>query len=100
MKTPLICTLILVLVIHSNAQVKTVSSDVDWQLQEVVLKNTMEAEYIIRLGDVDNLNFMWPDSFDPFCGRMTESHYFPWEANAEDIPGFDRILLSSRFNPN
>ena len=81
------------------AQVKTVSSDVDWQLHQAVLKNTMEAEYIIRIGDVDNLNFGWPDSFDPFCGRMTESHYFPWDANPEDLPGFDRILLSSKFNP-
>lgn len=99
MKTTLISTLLLILTIYSDAQVKTVSSDVDWQLQEVALKNTIEAEYIIRVGDVDNLNFMWPESFDPFCGRMTESHYFPWEANPEDIPGFDRILLSSRFDP-
>jgi len=30
---------------------------------------------------------------------MTESHYFPWEAHPEDKPGFDRILLSSKFKP-
>lgn len=28
---------------------------------------------------------------------MSESHIFPWEAHAEDKPGFDRILLSSKF---
>jgi OmpA-OmpF porin, OOP family len=82
-----------------HAQVKTVSADVDWKEQQAVLKNTIEAEYIIRVGDVDNLNFGWPESFDPFCGRMTEGHYFPWDAIPEDLPGFDRILLSSKFSP-
>ena len=87
------------MVITLEAQVKTVSADVDWQQQQAVLRNTIEAEYIIRVGDVDNLNFGWPESFDPFCGRMTEGHYFPWEAIPDDLPGFDRILLSSKFNP-
>ena len=82
-----------------EAQVKTVSADTEWQKQQAVLKNTIEAEYILRVGDVDNLNFGWPESFDPFCGRMSEGHYFPWDANPEDLPGFDRILMSSKFNP-
>ena len=80
-----------------NAQVNTVSADTEWANQQVVLQNTLEADYIIRIGDVDNLGFGWPEGFDPFCGRMTESHYFPWEAHPEDKPGFDRILLSSKF---
>jgi OmpA-OmpF porin, OOP family len=91
-----ICLLVLQAV---HAQVKTVSADVEWAQQQAVLKNTMEAEYIIRIGDVDNLGFGWPESFDPFCGRMTESHGYPWEANPDDLPGFDRILLSSKYNP-
>jgi outer membrane protein OmpA-like peptidoglycan-associated protein len=28
---------------------------------------------------------------------MTESHFFPWPADPADLPGFDRILLSSKF---
>ncbi|HEX5171462.1 MAG TPA: OmpA family protein [Cyclobacteriaceae bacterium] len=90
----------LVLGARLHAQVRTVSSDTDWRSQQAVVKNSMEAEYIIRVGDVDNLNFGWPDSFDPFCGRMTESHFFPWEPDNDDLPGFDRILLSSKFNPS
>jgi len=82
-----------------KAQASTVSSDTDWASQQAILKSTMEADFIIRVGDVDNLGFGWPDGFDPFCGRMTESHGFPWDAKAEDKPGFDRILLSSRFKP-
>lgn len=81
------------------AQVKTVSSDVEWHLQNSFIKNSTEAEYIIRAGDVDNLGFGWPEGFDPFCGRMTTSHNFPWEINEADLPGFDRILLSSKYNP-
>jgi len=82
-----------------NAQVRTVSGDTDWELQQVVLSNTTEADFIIRLGDVDNLGFGWPQGFDPFCGRMTEVHSYPWDINPSDLPGFDRILLSSKFNP-
>jgi outer membrane protein OmpA-like peptidoglycan-associated protein len=91
--------LLIVLGVSVLAQVKTVSSDTQWAEQSVVLTNTMEADYIIRLGDADNLNFGWPEEFDPFCGRMTQAHFFPWEANDADLPGFDRILLSSKFNP-
>jgi OmpA-OmpF porin, OOP family len=85
-------------VISLSAQVKTVSADTAWELQQVVLRNTQEAEFIIRIGDVDNLGFGWPLAFDPFCGRMTESHSFPWEINPRDLQGFDRILLSSKYN--
>jgi OmpA-OmpF porin, OOP family len=82
-----------------RAQVNTVSSDTEWNRQQVILKGTAEADFIIRIGDVDNLGFGWPEGFDPFCGRMSESHNYPWKANPSDLPGFDRILLSSIFNP-
>ncbi|MDX2250146.1 MAG: OmpA family protein [Bacteroidia bacterium] len=83
-----------------TAQNATISSDKDWENPKVALKNTLEADFIIRLGDVDNLGFGWPEGFDPFCGRMTDSHFFPWDVRSEDLPGFDRILLSSKFDPN
>lgn len=82
-----------------KAQEKTVSADDDWHLQQTVLKNSMQAEFIIRIGDVDNLGFGWPGGFDPFCGKMTEEHSYPWEINPADLPGFDRILLSSKYDP-
>jgi OmpA-OmpF porin, OOP family len=82
-----------------HAQVKTVSSDTEWNQQLAVVTNSIEADYIIRIGDVDNLNFGWPEGFDPFCGRMTETHNYPWAPIESDLPGFDRILMSSRFKP-
>ena len=80
-------------------QRKTVSEDTDWAKPGAALKDTREAGFLIRVGDVDNLGFGWPEGFDPFCGRLTESHGFPWDPNPADQPGFDRILLSSKFNP-
>lgn len=78
------------------AQPKTVSEDKDWSAQSAALTNSLEAAFIIRVGDVDNLNSGWPEGFDPFCGRMTDSHPWPWEPTATDVAGLDRILLSSK----
>ncbi len=81
-----------------NAQI-TVTVDKDWKAQSAFIKNSLEADYIIRLGDVDNLGFGWPVNFDPFCGKMTEAHPFPWKPSTTDLPGFDRILLSGKYKP-
>lgn len=78
---------------------KTVTEDKDWAKPSAVLKGTLEADWIIRAGDVDNLGFGWPEGFDPFCGRMVDSHGYPWDPKADDLPGMDRILLGSKFNP-
>jgi OmpA-OmpF porin, OOP family len=102
MKTNPSILLVLPCMIYSfslNAQVKTVSSDKEWEQQQSVVTNSIEADYIIRIGDVDNLNFGWPEGFDPFCGRMTETHNYPWAPIDSDLPGFDRILMSSHFKP-
>jgi outer membrane protein OmpA-like peptidoglycan-associated protein len=86
-----------VFIVQVLAQIKTVSSDTEWAKQNVFLSNGYEAEFIVRVGDVDNLGFGWEDGFDPFCSNTTTAHYFPWEANPSDLPGMDRILLSSKF---
>jgi len=78
---------------------QTVTSDLDWKTQSANLKGTPEAAFIIRIGDVDNLGFGWPEKFDPFCGRMTQTHPYPWKANETDAAGFDRMLVSSKFDP-
>ncbi len=84
-------------IVQLHAQVKTVTDDREWAKSFVALKNTSEAEYIIRLGDVDNLGFGWPEGFDPFCGHMTQAHAYPWDVDPNEQSGFDRILLSSKF---
>ena len=74
-------------------------NDGPWAQQTVALKNTPEAAYMIRTGDIDNLGFGFPDGFDPFCGRSTDAHAYPWNPNAGDTPGTDRILLPTSCSP-
>lgn len=83
-----------------NGQQKTVTTDTDWTKQYAIVNNSMEAELIIRQGDIDNMGFGWPEDFDPFCGRMTQAHAFPWDIPTNDLPCYDRILISSKYNPN
>ncbi len=82
-----------------QASPKTVTSDLDWKAQRASLTATKEADFIIRVGDVDNLGFGWPSGFDPFCGRMTEGHPYPWPVNKADIAGLDRMIVSTKFDP-
>lgn len=78
-----------------NAQ--TTSNDGDWKSNYSFLKNTEEAEYMLRIGDIDNLGFGWPADFNPFCGKKTPSHKYPWVINEQDLTGMDRILLGSSY---
>lgn len=89
------------LVVLAQAPAKTVSEDRNWKKQSAALKDSLEAEWIIRVGDVDNLNFGWPENFDPFCGRMSDSHEWPTNtAGPGDVPGTDRVVLSSKLKPS
>lgn len=76
------------------AQQKT-ATDGDWAAQRVTLKNTAQADVMIRVGDIDNLGFGWEEGYNPFSGRSTSSHSFPWDINAQDIKGMDCILIGS-----
>jgi outer membrane protein OmpA-like peptidoglycan-associated protein len=58
-------------------------------------KNAKEAELLVQVGDIDNLGFGWPDEFDPFSGKSTPIHAFPWKPEADDPPGTDRIMVNS-----
>ena len=60
-----------------------------------VLADGPEAELLIRVGDIDNLGFGWPAGFDPFTGRNTPVHPFPFQPEADDPPGTDRIMVVS-----
>ncbi len=76
-----------------NAQ--TTPNDGDWKSQYVKLQNTPEAEWMVRSGDIDNLGFGWEANFDPFSGKETPSHFYPWDRNPKDTLGFDMIMLPS-----
>lgn len=86
----------LLLSLLSIAQ-RTTDNDGDWSLQFVVLKNTVEADLMIRVGDIDNLGFGFEEAFNPFSGRSTWSHGFPWDIKKDDAKGTDRIMVPSSY---
>ncbi len=80
-----------------DAIARSTPTDGDWSAQFVVLHNTAEAECVIRVGDVDNLGFLFPEHMDPFSGHPTPPHPFPFDPSPEDAPGTDRIMIGSGF---
>ena len=96
MNCPLLSAFALVLTIAS-AGARTTPTDGDWSAQSAVLADTAEAERVIRTGDIDNLGFGFPDDFNPFTGRSTEPHGFPFDPRPGDAPGTDRIMTGSGF---
>lgn len=79
---------------------QTTPNDGEWISRFQVLNNTPEAEVMIRVGDIDNLGFGWEQDFDPFCGRSTNAHPYPWDADDTELGGFDRILNSTSYHQN
>jgi outer membrane protein OmpA-like peptidoglycan-associated protein len=73
------------------------ATDGNWAKQFLVLKHTPEADAMIRLGDIDNLSHGWAEGFNPFSGRSTDAHGYPWELNKIDIPGTDRIMIPTGY---
>ncbi|MBI3259748.1 MAG: OmpA family protein [Ignavibacteriae bacterium] len=72
-------------------------NDGDWKSNSVTLKNTSEADVMIRIGDIDNLGFGFPSDFNPFTGIPTDIHPYPWLPQNGDLPGLDRIIVGSKF---
>ncbi|MDF1550369.1 MAG: OmpA family protein [Bacteroidales bacterium] len=89
--------LIFLLITTYSAIIAQNEVDSEWSENYVLLKNSSEGEYLIRIGDVDNLGFGWEDGFNPFKGGTTNSHNFPWDMNPNDVAGMDRILLPSSY---
>ncbi len=82
------------------AHAQTTPTDGDWSKQYLVLQNTIEADAMIRVGDIDNLGFGWAESFIPFSGKATEPHNYPWEINKNDAGGTDRVFIPSGYKYN
>lgn len=66
-----------------------------WERQLDRVVRGPEGDLVLRYGDIDNLGFGWAEGFDPFEGRATDPHPFPFEPAADDQPGTDRILVGS-----
>ncbi|MCS7073101.1 MAG: carboxypeptidase-like regulatory domain-containing protein, partial [Bacteroidia bacterium] len=72
-------------------------TDGSWSKPFELLRFTRQADVMIRVGDIDNLGFGFPENFDPFSGRATDVHPYPWETNFSDPDGTDRIMVCSGY---
>ena len=72
----------------------------DWSAKTVSLKNTGEAELMVRVGDIDALND--PDiienGYNPFTAIDQRGHNYPWDLDKSDPQGTDRIYMGSKWN--
>jgi fibro-slime domain-containing protein len=89
------------LVLKTNAKLGGPStgpvSDSNWRAKYVLLYDTVEADCLVRVGDIDYLGFGWPLDYDIFSGKTAPSHDYPWEPDPTDPPGTDRIQVVSSF---
>lgn len=69
----------------------------EWQQIRREQRDGPEADLLVQLGDIDNLGFGWPADFDPFAGKSTPVHRFPYLPEADDPPGTDRIMVVSGY---
>lgn len=67
----------------------------DWALRYERTQDGPEADLVVRTGDINNLGFGWPKGFDPFSGKSTYPHPFPWVPKPGTPDGTDRMLLGS-----
>jgi OOP family OmpA-OmpF porin len=78
-----------------SVQQPTLDLPPDWAATHREEKNAREAELLVQVGDIDNLGFGWPEKFDPFSGKSTPPHRYPWKPEADDPPGTDTIMVNT-----
>jgi outer membrane protein OmpA-like peptidoglycan-associated protein len=71
----------------------------DWAIQYERTQGGPEADLVVRTGDINNLGFGWPKNYDPFSGKSTFPHPFPWSPKPSSPDGTDRMLLGSAVTP-
>ena len=74
---------------------QTGGAPASWALKTERTVGGPEADLVVRTGDINNLGFGWPAGFDPFSGKSTPSHSYPWKQPAGAPAGTDRIMLGS-----
>ncbi|MCL4177657.1 MAG: carboxypeptidase regulatory-like domain-containing protein [Verrucomicrobia bacterium] len=88
------------MVMAFSAAAQVTPEDGDWSAQTVSILNTPQAQLMVRVGDIDNLGFGWPEGFDPFSGETTPAHTYPWEVDPLETAGTDRIMVVTSYEGN
>jgi OOP family OmpA-OmpF porin len=80
---------------HAAARGAALNLRPGWDRQSDRVENGPDGRLVVRAGDIDNLGFGWAPGFDPFSGRSTDIHPWPYAPDADDAPGTDRIMVGS-----
>ncbi|WP_163193150.1 carboxypeptidase-like regulatory domain-containing protein [Clostridium thermarum] len=77
---------------------KSDSNNGDWDAQYVQKRypETNEAELTVRVGDIDNMGYGFGD-IDPFSGKETSTHGYPFVPEESDHKGTDKVMVISGF---
>ena len=79
---------------HSDAE------NGDWSQKSVIIKNTAEAELVVRVGDIDacnDENAVSEGEYNPFTAKSQYAHGYPWAKDETDPAGTDRIFVGSKW---
>ena len=66
-----------------------------WPAPDKVERDGPDAELMVQVGDLDNFGFGFPKDFDPFTGKSTPVHPYPFQPGEKDAAGTDRIMVVS-----
>lgn len=69
----------------------------DWSSQHVSIRNTSEADLMVRIGDIDNCGFGYPEDYSPFTAEKQTGHPFPWDPDPVDADGTDRVMIGTGY---
>lgn len=98
LKFALLCAILFNFAGGTAAQTPSFKAPASWALKTERTVNGPEADLLVRTGDINNLGFGWPDGFDPFSGKSTPGHGYPWDPRPGAPEGTDRILMGSVIN--
>ena len=76
------------------------SENGDWSQKSVIIKNTFEAELVVRVGDIDACNdgnALSEGEYNPFTAKSQYAHGYPWLKDETDPAGTDRIFVGSKW---
>ena len=104
MKRKILSTILVLLMALSlfplSAMAATDANNGDWSTKTVTLRNTAEAELMVRIGDIDAFNdeYAIEDGYNPFTAVNQHSHGYPWVKDSTDPAGTDRIFVGSSWS--
>jgi len=95
----ILCLLTIIMLLPVSAFAYSDANNGDWSSKYVTLTKTSEADFMVRVGDIDACNDDYDVSdsnYNPFTAKDQYSHGFPWPEDPSDPVGTDCIYIGSK----